>query len=119
VRKINVSRVLRNSRFSEDFTVYRKTGDWVNGRFVETETPILVSGAVTIAGAEDIVQTPEGDRISGVLAFHSTTALFVTRNENEDKGTSDEILWEGKRYKLHEVKPWKKFGYYRALGTVL
>lgn len=116
---LNVSRVINSSKFRQlkPFTVYRKTGDWVAGRFEETETAIPMDGVVTAAGTKDILQVPEGDRTSQLMVFHSTQPLFVTHDDVEGKGTSDQIEWHGERYRLLQIKDWSDFGYYKAFGT--
>ncbi|TGE35878.1 hypothetical protein E4K67_22440 [Desulfosporosinus fructosivorans] len=116
---INVGRVVnsRNLAQPKPFIVWRKAGDWVEGRFVQTENPIPMSGVVTAAGTEDIMQVPEGDRVSQIVVFHSTLPLYVTHDDVEGKGTSDEIEWHGQRYRLFQGKDWSDFGYYRMVGT--
>ena len=114
---INVSRVINSPKFSQPFTVWRKSGDWIAGRFVPTETSITISGVVTAAGTKDIIQVPEGDRTSQLMVFHSTMPLYVTHDDIEGKGTSDEIEWHRERYRLLQIKDWSDFGYYKAYGT--
>lgn len=115
---INVGRVLNSSKLRQPkpFKVWRKTGAWIAGRFVETEASISMSGVITPASAEDILQVPEGDRTSKIIAFHSTMPLFVTHDDVQGKGTSDQIEWHGERYRLLNRKDWSDFGYYKALG---
>jgi hypothetical protein len=117
---LNVSRVINSCKLRQPkpFTVYRKTGDWVAGRFEETETAIPMMGVVTAAGTKDIIQLPEADRTSQIVVFHSTLPLYITRdNEQQGAGTSDEIEWHGERYRLFQIKDWSDFGYYKAFGT--
>jgi hypothetical protein len=111
--RINVSKVIKSPKFVQTYTVFRKTGDWVSGRFVSTESQIKVSGVVTPPNAKEILQVPEGDRTTGVMCFHSTQELFVTRPE----GTSDEIVWKGIRYRVSQVMPWIDYGYWKAFGV--
>lgn len=113
---INVGRALNSSRLRQPFTVWRKTGEWALGRFIETERAIPMSGVVTVANSDDIIQVPEGDRSTGLMSFHCTSPIFKTRN-GTDKGTSDEIEWNGSRYKILKILPWSDYGYYKALGT--
>lgn len=111
--RINVSRVINNPKFAQKYTVHRKDGDWVGGRWVTTgETQIIYNGVVTAPNAKEILQVPEGDRVKGVMCFHSTQELFVTRAE----GTSDEIEWNGNRYRVSQVMPWADYGYWKAFG---
>jgi len=116
---LNVGRVINSSKFRQPkpFTVWRKTGDWVAGRFEETEIPIPMSGVITAAGTKDLLQVPEGDRVLQIMVFHSTLPLFITHDDIEGKGTSDQIEWHGERYRLLQLKDWSDFGYYKAFGT--
>lgn len=114
---INVGRIINSPKFSQTFTVWRKTGSWALGRFIETEQSIPMLGVVTAAGTKDIIQVPEGDRTSQLMVFHSTMPLYVTHDDVKGRGTSDEIEWHGERYRLFQIKDWSDFGYYKAFGT--
>lgn len=110
---INVSKIIKNPMFAQSFSVFRKSGEWVNGRWVPTETSFIITGPVTVPGEKELLQIPEGDRVKGVMCFHSTEELYTT----SEKGTSDEILWRNDRYRVHAILPWMDFGYCKALGT--
>lgn len=115
---VNVSRVIRSKRLARPFVIYRKTGSWIAGRWVENELPLQFRGVVTVASPEDILQVPEGDRKIGMMAFYSTEPMFVTgEQEAATKGTSDEAVWRGKRYRLLSVIPEVDYGYYKAIGA--
>lgn len=116
--RINVARVINSSKWHTTFTVYRKTGDWVNSRFVQNDSSIDFDGASVPATTKDIMQVPEGDRTLEIRIFLTKKELYVTRN-GEIKGTSDEVLWNGKRFKIVKVKDWREFGYYRSIGVCL
>lgn len=109
---INVQKVIKNPKFTQTFTVHRKAGNWNNGRFVQTETNLTFTDVVTACGAKELIQIPEADRTTGVMCFHSNQELFVTRST----GTSDEIEWNGSRYRVYQVVPWVSFGYWKAYG---
>lgn len=116
--RINVSRVINSAKLRENFTVWRKTGDWdENGRWIQSENPLIFSGVVTAAGTKDIIQVPEGDRISQLMCFHSTQEIFTTHKDSQFSGTSDEIEWRGNRYKVFKVLTWTDFGYFKAIGV--
>lgn len=110
---INVSRVIKSPKFAQPYTIFRKSGEWIEGRFVQTETQINVMHIVTSPSSKDLLQTPEADRISGVMCFHSTQEIFETR----ESGTSDEILWNKTRYRIFKIVPWPNFGYWKAFGV--
>lgn len=113
---INVSRAINDTRFVQPFTVYRKSGgEWVNGRWEQSENPIQLSGVISIAKEKDLQMIPEGDRIGGAIVIHSTQELFITHKDGE-AGTSDEILWRNERYKLISVNTYADYGYYKAIG---
>lgn len=112
---INVGRIVNSRNFAQTsgFTVYRQTGSWERGRWVTSETTTQMQGTVTAASSKDLIQVPEGDLIKGVMCFYSQQMIFETRPE----GTSDEIVWQGDRYRVFSVFPWSDFGYYKALGV--
>lgn len=109
---INVSRVINNPKVSQLFSIFRKTGDWDKGRFVQVENEIKMQGVISIAKPEDIEMIPESDRVGGEMIIHSTEEIFTTN----DEGTSDELLWNGERYKVHSLGPYKDYGYYKAIA---
>lgn len=114
--RINVAKVISNPKLAENFIVYRKSlGTWIKGEFVQSEDPIPMYGVVTVATPMQLEQVPAGDRIKGVMCFHSTTPIYMTQIDN--KGTSDEIVWKGKRFRTTETLDWGDFGYYKALGV--
>jgi hypothetical protein len=113
---INVGRITQSRNFAQPkgFTVFRITGDWDHGRFVSLPAVELkLQGTITVASPKDLKQVPEGDRVTGLMCFFSTQQIHITRTE----GISDEILWQGERYRVSAVVPWQDFGYYKAFGV--
>jgi hypothetical protein len=114
---INISRVLASPAFQQSFTVYRKSGDFAAGGYVEAETTVNMTGVVLPTTYKDIMQVPEGDRVSESKTFYSTSPLYVTRNNSDGtSGTSDEIVHHGFRYRLYQVKDYQDYGYFKAMG---
>lgn len=117
---INVGRIVNSRNFAQQngFTVYRQTGSWVAGRWVSSETPIQMQGTVTAMNPKDLTQVPEGDRVTGIMCFFSQQPIYTTRAQSgtNQGGTSDEIVWQGERYRVSSVQPWSDFGYYKAFG---
>lgn len=113
---INLRAVILNRDYAQKFTVYRSSGDWVNGRWTEnTPTQIEMTGVVSVASQKEFGAVPEGDRIKGWMVFHSVEEIFVTRDSSE-KATSDKIMWNGEYYRLFNVWNYKDYGYYKAIG---
>lgn len=114
---IDVSEVINDPDFMQSFTVYRKSGDFASGGYVETETVITMQGIILPLTTKDILQLPEGDRITENKAFYSTAPLYVTRNNADGtSGTSDEIVHGGVRYRLYQVKNYQDYGYFKAIS---
>lgn len=115
---INIAELVYDPDFTQDFTVHRKTGSWSAGRFVETESSLTFAGVITPASAKEILQFPEGDRVTGMMKFYSEQEMHVTHNSGTP-GTSDQIEWRGQRYRVINVTPYSDYGYYKAFGVYL
>ena len=120
---IDLSSVVIDARFAQTFTVERYTeGKWEAGRWVQTPTKIQIMGTISIANAKQIEFIPEGDRIGGEIAIHTTQILYNSRSADEtqtpikEAGLSDEIEWHGDRYKIYQVNEYSDYGYYFAIG---
>lgn len=115
---LNVARVILSPAFAQNFTIYRRPGGWVGGKFVRSENPdkITVYGTAVPPNQKELEQIPEGDRVKGAMCFYSTEEVFVTRND-PDPGTSDEIECRGNMYRIYQVLPMIDFGYYQAIGA--
>lgn len=114
---IDVSRVLNSPQLQQNYKVFRQSGKWIAGYFVEGEDELNFSGVVTVAKTKDLEQLPEGDRVKGVMCFYSTQKLNATRNDENDKGTSDQIEWRGERYRVIQISPHIDYGYYKAFAV--
>ena len=113
---MNLSRLLYSPTFSQNFTVHRKTGAWTSGRFKQTETDVTMQGIVAPCNPKELNQMPEGDRVTGVMCFHSEQQIYVTHNDSQ-AGTSDEIEWQSERYRISSVIPWNDFWGWKAFGV--
>ena len=116
---INVGRVLYNPKFAQLFTVHRKPGSWVAGRWVPgTEQTLTFYGVVVPVSPKELMQLPEGDRVTGMMAFYSTSEIFSTHTDGTP-GTSDEIEWKGKRYRVVNVNLYVDYGFYCAYAVYM
>ncbi|MDU7441763.1 MAG: hypothetical protein E7L05_14625 [Clostridium sp.] len=116
---INLSRVINDTRISQEFKVFRKTGEWIKGRFEEKETQIDMNGVIVPATNKEVEMIPEGDRVKGAISIHSTKRLYTTHLADKGEGTSDEIEWENERYKVYSLGSYSKYGFYSAIGMRL
>lgn len=110
---IDMSDIITDPDFMETFTVYRKTGTFGEGGYTTTEVAIDMAGPVIPANPDELAMVPEGDRLTGNNVFYSTAAIYRTRLE----GTSDEILWNGDRYRVLHVWNRSGNGFYKALAA--
>jgi len=116
---INVADLIEDPDFAQEYTVYRNTVTSSGGRDTVVETTLDFYGVVIAANTQDIQAIPEADRVSGMMIFYSTAdnPLYLTRNTSGSAGTSDQILWNGERYKLISVNLFSDWGYYKSVGV--
>jgi hypothetical protein len=117
---MDISWLIEDPDFAQIFTVHRRTGKWVEGAFeLDPTRAITMVGVVQPAGAQDMEQLPEGDRVKGMMKFYSRQELYRSRvdGDGESAGVSDEVEWRGKRFKIISVIPWPDQGFYVAFGT--
>ena len=116
---IDVSSTILDPHFAQTFTVKRYTnGKWEAGRWVQEPTEIKIVGTISIANAKQIEFIPEGDRIGGEIAIHTTVPLYNSRNGTDTSkgGTSDIVIWHDDEYKIYQVNEYSDYGYYFAIG---
>jgi hypothetical protein len=108
---IDVSELLVDPDFSTNYIIWRTTGEWVNGRFVEDEPQrINFYGPVQPPTAKDLELMPEADRVKGIMNFLSQQPIYITR----ENAISDIAEYNGERYKITQVKNW--YNWNRATG---
>ena len=121
---IDVSDLITDPDFAFPYTVIRRTGKWVNARFVVSEPERLsYYGAVQPATTRDIDQLGIGDDQKGVMKFFCKQPkdIYLTSNLKDSGGNirvSDEIEFRGRRYKVIQVSPWQHNGWTRAFGSL-
>jgi hypothetical protein len=120
---INVKRAIYSKHLRQPYIIHRKLGNWEAGRLVQIEFDINTLGPVTVASPRELMQLPEGDRVAGTMIFHCPEELYVTHTfeytDTDAPGTSDELEWEGDRYRVTTTFPWKQAGYYKAFAVYM
>lgn len=120
---IDVSEILSSPELTQTFTVYRKIATWNQGTLVQTEEVLSFEGIINNATQKEIFQIPEGDRIGGMMVFYSSSEIFTTRawgsQGTDEYGTSDELEWQGDRYRVKKIDNWRDYGYYKAYAVYM
>lgn len=113
---VDVSEVIEDPDFNQSFTVYRKTGQWVKGRFVITETSFGSNGVIISQSNEELDITAQGSLISSKLSIWTHDLLYVTSEDGtpqEGDYLSDEVEFYGQRYLIQSARNLKDYGYYK------
>lgn len=113
---VNVSEVIEDPDFNQSFTVYRKTGQWVNGRFVITETSFDSNGVIISQSNEELDITAQGSLISSKISIWAHDLLYVTSQEGTPQSgdyLSDEVEFYGQRYLIQAARNLNDYGYYK------
>jgi hypothetical protein len=120
---IDVSELITDPDFACPYSVNRRTGQWVKGRFVVSEPQVLnFYGAVQPATVRELEQMAIGDNEHGVMKFFTRKPndIYITRefSETTDIQISDEIEFRGSLYKVLQVMPWQHGGWTRAFASL-
>jgi hypothetical protein len=126
--RVDVSELITDPDFASTYTVIRRTGKWVNGRFKINDPPERLSyyGTVQPATTRDIEQMNIGDDEKGVMKFfcRQPKDIYLTHNFNEygedddHIQVSDEIEFRGLVYKVLQISPWQHAGWTRAFAAL-
>lgn len=113
---LDVSELIDDEDFCQDFILYRSQGSFVDGVWTE-EGPeeIPTTGVIQPATPKELKMLPEGDRITGAIVIYTLVPIYLTRT-GEDQGTSDKIYWQGDYYKLLNVSNWSDSGYWMGIA---
>jgi hypothetical protein len=114
---IDVSEIINDPDFAQDFIVTRSSGAFGIGGWIEKPADILeLSGPILVASAKELNQVDEADRVQGAMVFYCTCEIFETHNTRQP-GTSDLIKWRGDDFRIAKVWQWTDYGYYKAFGV--
>ena len=102
------------------FSILRKT--WTR----ESGVPVLVDleevftwGTVHPADPAVLELLPEESRHDPVVLVHSTEPLSLGEADGEYWTSPDEILWEGRSYRVFKVRSWQAFGFWKGWAVQL
>jgi len=88
-----------------EIPVVRKIGEWVKGRWVESEIPeeFSIEGNVQPVKMNEILQMPEADRTREWIKVYTAESV-VTAEEGTDPNLADVLIYHDKRYKAMKQK---------------
>lgn len=118
---VNVSEVIIDPDFNQEFTYIRRKVVWDNGRVTTEETQNTTNGVLIVQDNKNLDVTPEGALTNGSLMVWSYEELYVTSESNTPQPgdyLSDIILYKNERYILVNTRPVDEYGYYRYTGVV-
>lgn len=114
---INLSRVVQSSKFVQPFTVERKGGSYVEGRWTETLTSTINRvGIIQPAKQDQLNFLPEGERKDDTILIHCKDDILVGDGVST---MSDIIIYQGKKYRAAFMKPWALNGFYWVIAIGL
>lgn len=113
---IDVSDILLDPDFAQPFTVTRSQGVFARGGWQSSTTSLTLRGVANTASGNDLQQLPEGDRVTGSMAFYTTAPIYATR-AGASAGLSDLITYNGDVYRLAKVWNRNQNGFYKAIGV--
>ena len=98
----------------ETITGSRKTGSYINGRWVEnTPTALSFSGVIQVASPEDLKVLPEGNREDEAIKIHTEFALLA---QSGTTTTGDEITYQGDTWLVYDVAKRRIGNYNKAIA---
>lgn len=124
----DLSFIMDDGVLGEPYTIQRATGTFVLGGWQIDSVNIPGYGVVSVANDQDMLQIPEGDRITGAMVFHSTKRIYETQLDSNPSygqgpfgGTtqwfSDIMIWNYQSYRIMKVGPYPNRSYWRGIGV--
>lgn len=114
---IDVSRVVKNPKLQQPFTIQRNTYAFANeGEWTLVTALTLAAKAVIIATSEKdrAEYLSEGQRQSNAITLYCPTPINKADGNSLE---SDIILWRGGYYRVQFSKPYDPYGYWFAIAT--
>jgi hypothetical protein len=113
----SIASVVDDPAFAQSFAITRSQGGvWKAGRWTDAQTQVAAWGSIQPPNPEELEQVPEGDRVLGLIAIHTTQVIYET-NVELTNGISDIVTWHNCKYRVVKVYPWQDYGYWKALAV--
>jgi len=117
---IRLQRVVSSPRLTRSLRVYRKTGRFGKGGWIETTTSpeyFDIRGVAHPATEKELRQVPEADRPTAAYAFLTNSQLLVTNSDTPGDSDEVQINGAGDKYKIISSFPWDAYWGYLSIGT--
>lgn len=128
---INISEIVNDPDFAQQFYVLRSSGVFALGGFQDTKTTISMYGVIEIATENELQLLSEGDRVSGAISVHTSTALYLSNNVGDafeqsygksgfgslNNSESDIVQWRNQQWKCVKQYKWIDFGYFKTIAV--
>ena len=94
----------------------KSKGKYVDGVWVVgTEQTIKCLGSQQSPKPQELDYIPELERLDDVKVFYLNKPVQVSNHWDDHE--SDQIEWEGKRYKIMKLNDWSSYGYDKVIGS--
>jgi hypothetical protein len=132
----DLSAVVDDGVLSESYSILRQTGHFGSGGWIiDSATTLNGWGVVSVANEEDLLMIPEGDRVTGIMVFHSVNRIYETQLDSSfgtggyGQGSyggpspaslqkfSDIMTWNYQQWRVLAVGPYPNRTFWRALAV--
>lgn len=120
----DLSEVVDDGVLSESYSVLRQTGHFGSGGWIIDSSNTLPGwGVVSVATEEDLLMIHEGDRVTGIMVFHSQQRIYETQLDTYPADStnlqkfSDIMIWNYQQWRVLAVGPYPNRSYWRALAV--
>lgn len=126
----DLSFVVDDGVLSEAYKIKRETGHFGQGGWIIDSTNVINGwGVVSVANEQDLLMIPEGDRVTGIMVFHSLARIYETQLDGgtdsyqspfpPTQRVSDIMIWNYQTWRVLAVGPYPNRRYWRALAVRL
>lgn len=117
---IDISELINDPDFSQDFLITRSVGSWVDDQFITAPQSIKISGIIQPINTTSEKVTPNGSQIEGAIRIWTDRQMYTTKLQQglaDFNQISDEITWQDQQWKVTNTWEWQDNGYYVSEAT--
>ena len=105
---------------ASDFLIVQKTWMEEDGvpELVDIDE-IYASGFIHPADPTELDLLPAESRHDPIVLIHSTEPLSMGRHKGSVWTAPDEIHWDGRVFRVFQVRPWQAYGFWKAWAVEL